>query len=169
MFCLLCIGHYLLNIRLVRTFKPNDVSPPFPDREIGIKKFTRRLRLDRRTGNVRISDAVEIQGTHQVAITLYTAAEPRSFSQDRLTWDFCTLKTRGLRIVSAAEERRLDSDMKINWGRLWRIELVGTVSGSGGWDMDFIFSDSPASAKSFPFSEKAFAFFTKAVYTITTE
>ena len=116
-----------------------DLSKAYPA-GAGIKYFVRELLLDRKNGHVTICDTVETEGKKTVAITLYSAVEPRSFSSNQVVWDKAVLKTGHLQIVSVAEEKRLDSDMKRNWGRLWRIELAGEICNSGSWEMKFDFN-----------------------------
>ena len=106
----------------------------------GVKKLTRTVRLDRKTGNVEITDSFRLAGPRKVAVTLYSAVEPLAFDAKGVSWKCGTLQTEGLVVEKVSEERRMDALLKERWGRLWRIDLAGDVSASGSWKIGFDFA-----------------------------
>ena len=105
----------------------------------GVEKLTRKLVLDRRTGNVELCDTAVVDGSRKVEITLYTAVEPEKVSDSCVKWPGGKLTLTGLKVAAVAEESRMDEVMTGNWGRLWRIELTGRIAGTGSWKMFFDF------------------------------
>lgn len=108
---------------------------------VGVKKFTRKLTLDRKSGNVKIADTAEVNGSKKIEITLYTTIQPDSFNKSGVSWKFGSLIPENLSVVKVVEETRLDDKLKKCWKKLWRIELEGNVSNSGNWGIKFDFKD----------------------------
>jgi len=115
-----------------------DLAKAYPP-AAGVEKLTRKAGLDRRTGNVLITDTAEVGGNKKIGITLYTPVEPEKSSADKLQWKQGTLQLENLKISGVSEEPRLDAKLKKTWGRLWKIELAGEIRKSGCWKMKFDF------------------------------
>lgn len=104
---------------------------------VGMTSLKRTISLDRKTGNVSICDTAAVKGKKTVEITLFSAVEPLSFDAKSVKWKKDVLTVSGLTVKSVVPEDRLDSAMKKNWKKLWRIELAGEIDRSGSWNLDF--------------------------------
>ena len=104
---------------------------------VGMTSLKRTISLDRKTGNVSVRDTAAVKGKKTVEITLFSAVEPLSFDAKSVKWKKDVLTVSGLTVKSVVPEDRLDSAMKKNWKKLWRIELAGEIDRSGSWNLDF--------------------------------